>query len=299
LALAAAFLGAADPAGSHLDNGRAYLALPNHEAPLVYRFGDVPFKPYIETLTTPSGINILRDAPADHLHHHGLMFAVRVDNVNFWEEKDTPGIERINGPVQVKSPGRTRHILTGTVDWIDPKVDKPVLIEHRTIELYQDGDLDYTLATWQSSFLLPEGKTDATLTGTEYNGLGMRFLQSMDTGGRFFNADGVEGVEGTNQAASKWCAYTAQADGKPVTVAMFAHPGNPRPVKWYTMNTPFAYLSATLGLKSEPLVINAPSPLTLRYGVAVWDGETKPKDIDKAYERWLKIVDDPSWRTVQ
>ena len=44
---------------------------------LQYRYGDVPFKPYIKELYTPGGLNILLDAPPDHLHHHGLMFALR------------------------------------------------------------------------------------------------------------------------------------------------------------------------------------------------------------------------------
>ncbi|MHC4656117.1 MAG: DUF6807 family protein, partial [Planctomycetota bacterium] len=51
----------------------------------------VPFKPYVQQLFSPAGVNILRDAPADHLHHHALMFAVKVNGVNFWEETPTAG----------------------------------------------------------------------------------------------------------------------------------------------------------------------------------------------------------------
>ena len=36
-----------------------------------------------------TGENLLRDAPHDHLHHHALMYGIRVNGVNFWEE--TPG----------------------------------------------------------------------------------------------------------------------------------------------------------------------------------------------------------------
>ena len=41
-----------------------------------YRYTDVPFKPYVRALYSPAGVNVLQDAPTDHLHHHGLMFAV-------------------------------------------------------------------------------------------------------------------------------------------------------------------------------------------------------------------------------
>ena len=37
---------------------------------LHYRHSDVPFKPYVKELFTPSGVNVLLDAPPDHLHHH-------------------------------------------------------------------------------------------------------------------------------------------------------------------------------------------------------------------------------------
>ena len=79
------------------------------------------------------------------------------------------------------------------------------------------------------------------LSGIHYYGLGMRFLTSMDNGGRFFNADDKPGdVIGGDQrlTPTKWCAYTAKADGKPVTVAIFDHPANLRhPAKLFTMTS--------------------------------------------------------------
>ena len=93
--------------------------------------------------------------------------------------------------------------------------------------------------------------------------------------------------------AGPWCAYTAMADGKPVTAVLFEGPGNPRPVLWFTMAKPFAYLSATLNLHREPLVVEAGKPLTLTYGVAVWDGKVKAEEIEKLYARWLELANKP------
>ena len=56
---------------------------------LKYRYGDVSFKPYVKELFTPAGMNILLDAPHDHLHHHGLMLALGINGIDFWGE--TPG----------------------------------------------------------------------------------------------------------------------------------------------------------------------------------------------------------------
>ena len=36
---------------------------------------------------------------------------------------------------------------------------------------------------------------------------------------------------------------------------MFDGPDNARPVRWFTMNNPFAYMSATLNLYKEPMTL--------------------------------------------
>ena len=89
----------------------------------------------------------------------------------------------------------------------------------------------------------------------------MRFVESMDRVGKFIQADAVrdEVIRGTEHVvATKWIAYTAPVDGKPVTVALFDHPGNARhPAGMFRMLDPFAYMSATLNLYKEPLEIVA------------------------------------------
>src|SRR5271157_1725784 len=54
---------------------------------LVYAFAESQFKPYVRELYTLRGENVTRDAPPDHPHHHGIMYAVWVNGINFWEEK--------------------------------------------------------------------------------------------------------------------------------------------------------------------------------------------------------------------
>jgi hypothetical protein len=130
-----------------------------------------------------------------------------------------------------------------------------------------------------------------TLSGSHYFGLGLRFLKSMDTGGQFCNSEGKAGelVRGTERIVrADWCAYTAKANGKIVTVAMFGHPDNLRhPTHWFTMTQSFAYLSATLNLYREPLKVMSDKPLILRYGVAVWDNRVENEQIEKVYKWWV------------
>jgi hypothetical protein len=267
---------------------------------LRYPYKNVPFKPYVQQLFSPAGVNILRDAPADHLHHHALMFAVKVDGVNFWEETPTAGKQLHKSFTDVKTDRKTnvendkrtdtrKAGFTELIDWTTSN-EELLLKEHRTIDVRQGTDLGATLLTWQSKFELPEGTESATLTGSHYHGLGMRFVKSMDSAGWHFNADGKPGTvfRGDEKfLRSTWCAYTANADGKPVTVAMFDYPDNTRhPATWFTMTKPFAYLSATLNLHKEPLKVESGKPLVLRYAVAVWDGKVKAERIEKLYRLW-------------
>jgi hypothetical protein len=71
---------------------------------------------------------------------------------------------------------------------------------------------------------------------------------------------------------------------------MFDHPDNPRhPATWFTMARPFAYLSATLRLHEEPLKLVSGKPLTLRYGVALWDGRPETAQIDELHRQWVAM----------
>jgi len=259
---------------------------------LRYRYEGVPYKPYVQELFTPGGVNILRDAPADHLHHHALMFAVAVEGVNFWEEQQQPGRQRhLSFAHYVKAGDGNNPEAAGfdeQLEWVNPRTDEVLATELRTIKVCLMKEQNATVLKWVGKLSPPAGKDSITLTGSPYFGLGMRFLESMDTGGRFINAQGQTGVENTNDKRAKWCAYVAKADGKAVTVAMFDYPDNVRhPATWFTMEKPFAYLSATLALHKESLKIVATEPLVLRYGVALWDGQVSPEQIEKAYSRWV------------
>jgi hypothetical protein len=257
---------------------------------LDYKFANVPFKPYVEKLYTPSGINILRDAPHDHLHHHALMFALGVNGGNYWEETPQAGKEVHREFLPTDKPGA---VVAERLDWVDTQ-GKTVLNETRTITVPPATE-GVALITWQETLSVPDGAGPTKLTGGHYYGLGMRFIESMDKGGTYLNGAGAEGevVRGDERLTrAPWGAYIADADGKPVTVAMFDDPKNVRyPAWWFTMHTPFAYLAATINLHREPLEMQPGKPLALRHGVAVWDGKQDKESIEKVYQNWLKSLE--------
>jgi hypothetical protein len=264
-----------------------------------YRFTDVAFKPYVRAFTTPGGLNVLRDSPADHVHHHALMFAVKVDGVNFWEEYPDrkPGSqihERfLSDPIVSDGDGGCLFDLGAErIDWKAP--DGRALLEetrHVRVRRSNDAAKDGSVLTWTSRLALPEGRDKAVLTGSHYHGLGVRFPTSMDRVGTHFNAAGKMGpvYRGSERLTeTKWTAYTAPVEGKPVTVAVFDDPKNPRPAVMFTMLHGFAYISATLDLEKRPLTIEAGTPLELRYGVVAWDGKKSAEEVEAAYGEWVE-----------
>ena len=242
------------------------------------------FKPYVIKLTTPSGINILRDAPLDHIHHHGLMFAIKVDDVNFWEEFDpkeygrqeTVSIEE----AVTESNGHKEKKVESTLIWLDGN-GQSLMLEKRTITAYLTGEA--TVLDWISVFTLPPGNEKAILGGNEYHGLGMRFIESMDKGGKFFASSGAGKKEG-RLTPCRWMAYTAKADDKPVTLAVFDAKDNPRSMLAYTMgevDNEFGYFSATANLYRESVTLTPEKPVTFHYKLVLWDGEKTSKEIEK------------------
>ena len=62
---------------------------------MVYEFDPQKFKPYVKALNTLRGYGVLRDSPSDHLHHHALMYGIKVNGVNFWEETTGCGVQKV------------------------------------------------------------------------------------------------------------------------------------------------------------------------------------------------------------
>ncbi len=274
------------------DDGTSITVSAGQRLVMRYTYGNVPFKPYVKELCSPNGVNVLLDAPSDHLHHHALMFAVQVDGINYWEERGHPGRQK---HITFSEAATTRkagdYSLIEQLDWINPEGNKVVLKEQRKIQIPQVKPSMPTILVWHSRFELPEGKDSAQWTGAHYHGLGMRFPEEMNAQGPFLNAAGSAGeiFRGEERLTpANWCAYPAQINGKPVTVAMFGHLDNPRsPTLWFTMAKPFAYLSATLNLHRDPLEMKSGQPLELRYCVAVWDGRMEKTKIIEIYQWWL------------
>jgi len=244
-----------------------------------------PCKPYLLELRSPAGHQILRDSPADHVHHHALMFGVVANGTNFWEERTQPGREETTA-IEADGP-----ILRSTLNWRDAR-GAALLDERRTVHVTADDEA--TMLTWRTA--LSATTAAVTLTGAHYHGLGMRFLPSFDGSATFVHPDGAAGapVRGSERLTTgAWAACTGSVDGHEVTVVMASHPENQPPARWFTMTTPFAYLSATADGWREPVPIAPGRTLELVYGVLVFDGRPDRERLAAGYARWLAATAPP------
>ncbi len=261
------------------------------------KFWNTTHKPYVIRMYTPGGRNLLRDSPADHIHHHGLMFAVSANDCDFWAEyPDQPmgkqELTELSVAAAADAPNASQ--ATATLHW-NNAAGEGILREKRTLEAVSYDAA--TLLTWSCELSKTPGE-QLTLGGSHYFGMGMRFVESMDNGGVFrFSRDQGEstvprGDERVTQAS--WAAYTAVlADGEPATAVIFSHPENVRPMFAFTMgdsSNAFAFLSATLNLYREPYRWNDDAAVRLRWGIALWDGNPSVESIEAAYAFWLSAA---------
>jgi methane monooxygenase PmoA-like len=258
---------------------------------LIYQLAS-GWKPYIKEYRNASGINVIRDSPPDHRHHHGIMFAVWVDGVNFWEEQEGSGRQEDRGllPVVEGAAAGVSYVSFGQdLAWTRPGDSRSPLQERRRLAVCAAEEFGATLTDWRSVLTVPPGREGVVLSGPRYVGVGVRFMSSMDDGGQFRNANGQSGARGTDGAEAGWTAYTGSVGrGRVATVAVFGDPKT-LPV-WFILGEPFAYVSATMGLDRKPLRLPRNGRLEVRYGFAVWDTNPKPSQIQALYERWQTIT---------
>jgi hypothetical protein len=224
------------------------------------------------------------------------MYAVKVDGINFWEEVEQSGRQQPQNTtrvIQVSDEAKSQISFECTINWIQAPGMTVLLTEKRSITYTVPKILDARILSWTSQLTLAENKSSAQLSGAHYHGLGMRFIRSMDENGRFITAGAKTGTIFRGQERlipDIWCAYAANAgEKKQVTVAMFRDPQNPgENTVWFTMKTPFAYLSATRAWHEEKHLLKSGEILSLTYHVAVLDGFVETDGIEDIYDFCLK-----------
>jgi len=265
---------------------------------LVYAFHPARHKPYVKELATANGFNVLRDAPHDHLHHHGLMYGIKVNGVNFWEETEGCGVQKVvrtEDPVVDTAGPRPRATLRQILHWLPPQdaflhdtSRAALLIEERSLKLEVAESSGEVALQWKSAFTVGTRTNLVVLSGANYHGLGMRFLQELDPLAQHVNAGGAPNLDGRQDVSvHPWGSVSFNRPEHPATLVLFGHPSNPRGhAAFFTMLKPFAYLSATQLLDKEPLLYRAGERWEINYLVTLSHGMLPSSAIQARSQQW-------------
>jgi hypothetical protein len=267
---------------------------------LVYAFATNQFKPYVRELYTLRGENVLRDAPPDHLHHHGMMYAVWVNGINFWEEKGAPGVEKhVELPLylaRTNASGEPMASFTEVIHWLAPtnkaspdSLAAALLIEKRNLSIAIDEKNQEVALCWKSDFRVGPNAGKVTLHGSNYDGLGLRLPESFNHVAKFQNSANQPYASNNSQNVipARWTSVSGVMDGHDVMLVLFGRPDNARgDASFFTMLDPFAYLSATQGLDQKPLEYGPRDTFGLRYLLTVYSENKPPEFIRQRCALW-------------
>lgn len=262
-----------------------------------YRYNEVPFKPYVKQFFTPSGLQVLEDAPHDHLHHHGLMFAIAVNDTNYWEEVEKSGhqIHQLFSDISIsKDVPFPMGSFSEKLLWKSPAEDKPQLIETRKISCGYWEQKNANVILWETQLENPSDTNPAQLTGHHYFGLGIRLITTPLDHVQIFTPveENVENVRGDEYLRnSPWCGTIVKNDMGTFTILLIDFPESVRfPARWFSMRTPFVYLSATRNLWKEPLEIPPQNKAVFKHVLILWDGEKTKEELGKTAEEINELL---------
>lgn len=267
---------------------------------LAYTFATNQFKPYVRELSSLAGDNVLRDAPEDHLHHHGLMYAIRVNGVNFWEERDQPGHQRhiklLSQSTSRGTSGLPQASFTELIHWVPhgehaqaDTTPAAILVERRTLTLTVDEATEEVALAWHAEFEVGARTNRVTLHGSDYNGLGLRLPTAWDHVARHENSERTPYPAGGKPGAvpARWGVVSHTNDGRTIQVALFASPRSQAGTSSiFAMTEPFTYLSATQGLDKAPLEYRAGDRFAIDHLVLVYSTTRTVAQLETRYQSW-------------
>ena len=151
-----------------------------------------------------------------------------------------------------------------------------MLNELREINVYASAEIEANPASHGEPAWKPRRAKQCCSPASGIVGWACGWWSLWTSARRFFNSDRTEGVFVHNServTPAKWCAFSSQVNGKPVTIAIFDCPKNhPRRDFSPCGRSPYMAQRSTCG-RSRSTYIEPTAGLS--YGVAVWT-ETSP-----------------------
>ncbi len=224
----------------------------------------------------------------DHPHHESLWYTHGdVNGISFWHLGKDAGTIR---QTQIGVDGDT---ITTSNDWLSPDGER-VCSDQRTMRF---SSLPGGARVIDFSVTIEASDGDLKFGDTKEGSMGIRTqpLLRTDKGADVTNSAGQKGKAIWGKAA-KWVNYQARIDGKPVGVAIFDSPTNPRhPSTWHARDyglvaaNPFGAHDFSGAAKGAgDLTIKSGESVTFRYAFVFHNGSDEKQSIEELYEAWAK-----------
>ncbi len=215
---------------------------------------DDPYKPYMHPLRTPAGHPVTVAMPGDHRHHKGLMYALKCEDVNFWEEE--PGTGHC-GMQEIRSTANAEGGIVQEILWREEGGGLQTYNEQRriTCELSEDSKrFEWTWSTRRESLRdhklvkSPWSLADGSGRKINYHGLGIRLPWMWRFGNDNFNGveqDGepvkAEEAHGTTGSQIGWWGLIDGYWSPPKAAVTLRQEHG---FGWFVLKGDFAYIAA-------------------------------------------------------
>lgn len=278
-----------------------------------FYFGADAPKPYLHPLRAPDGSVVTRSYPmdevageqTDHPHHRGVWFSHgEVNGFDFWanevsqRKRGRKGTIALNQIEAVES-GANRGLIRASFNWLDTS-GKALLAESRSMTFERIGQdnvvsFDITLTALVDSVHFGDTKegTFAIRMATELEEQHLR-AKGIARTGKITNADGKSTEANTWGKRSPWIDYAGTLQGKPMGVAIFDHPSNPKfPTYWHVRG--YGLFAANIfgehdfyadESRDGSITLAKGKTLRFRYRVVVHPGRTAEANIEGKYKAW-------------
>lgn len=280
-----------------------------------FYFGADAPKPYLHPLRAPDGTVVTRSYPmdevageqTDHPHHRGVWFSHgEVNGFDFWanevsqRKRGRKGTIALNQIEAVES-GANRGLIRASFNWLDTS-GKALLAESRSMTFERIGQdnvvsFDITLTGLVDSVHFGDTKegTFAIRMATELEEQHLR-AEGIARTGKITNADGKSTEARTWGKRSPWVDYAGTLEGKPMGVAIFDHPSNPKfPTYWHVRG--YGLFAANIfgehdfyadESRDGSITLAKGKTLRFRYRVVVHPGRTADANIESKYKAWSR-----------
>jgi hypothetical protein len=281
-------------------------------------FGPDTPKPYLHPVRAADGtvvtrlypMEVVEGEPHDHPHHRGIWFTHGdVNGLDFWANEPNSEGPMKKGKIVLRKVEKVDN-ASGTIravfEWQAPD-GKIVLVEDRTMVFGGDAqrrtiDFDVTFGAGVQPVKFGDTK-EGTFAIRLAAPLEEPHRRAENRTGKITNAEGKTGESETWGKPSPWVDYSGKLDGKPIGVAIFDHPSNPKhPTFWHVRS--YGLFAANIfgehdyfddKTKDGSVTIKPGDTLRVRYRVLVHPGDTQAAGIGELYKQYAK----PDMRTAR